>query len=139
LWLVVLAVEEVAHGAAAGGVDFDFGAALGVVGGAARFGLGGFFRFAAGGATVGEAGLAGMELEFLVTNDAGSDWEGDAEIMLTKIGCGNRDRSGVSGVRWAKSRSAGRSRVDNATAGPSTTRFARSASRFAQDDTVEGE
>jgi len=77
----VFAVEEVAHGAAAGGVDFELGTALCVVGGAARLGLGGFFRLAAGGAAIGEAGLAGMELELLVANDAGFDRERHAEIF----------------------------------------------------------
>ena len=77
----VFAVEEVAHGAAAGGVDFEFGAALGVVGGAARFGLGCLFGLAAGGAAIGEARLIGAKLELLVTNDAGFDREGHAEIF----------------------------------------------------------
>jgi hypothetical protein len=40
----VFAVEEVAHGAAAGGVDFELGTALCVVGGAARLGLGGILQ-----------------------------------------------------------------------------------------------
>ena len=79
-YLAVFSVEKVAHGAAAGGVDFVLGAALGVVGGAARLGLGRFFGFAAGRAAIGEAGLAGVELEFLVTNDARFDGEGHAEI-----------------------------------------------------------
>jgi hypothetical protein len=44
-------------------------------------GLGGFFRLAAGGAAIGEAGLAGMELELLVANDACFDRERHAEIF----------------------------------------------------------
>ena len=55
--------------------------ALGVVGGAALFGLGCSFGLATGWAAVGEAGLAGMKLEFLVTNDAGFNREGHAEIF----------------------------------------------------------
>ena len=60
--------------------DFKLGAAFGVVGGGAHLRLGGFFRFAAGGAAIGEAGLAGAQLEFLVTDDAGFDREGHAQI-----------------------------------------------------------
>ena len=58
--LAVFAIEQVAHRAAAGGVDLDCGAALDVVGrGDLR--LGRFFRFATGGTPIGEAGLAGVE------------------------------------------------------------------------------
>jgi hypothetical protein len=76
----VFAIEEVAHGAAACSVDFECGAAFGVVGRGPRSGLGRFLRLAARGAAIGEAGLAGAELELLVTDDAGFDREGHARI-----------------------------------------------------------
>gem|GEM_PF-6072012 len=78
--LTVFAVEEVAHGFAAGSGDFKLGATLDGIGGRAGLRLGGFFRLAAGGAAIGEAGLAGAKLEFLVTDDAGFDREGHARI-----------------------------------------------------------
>jgi hypothetical protein len=77
--LAVFAVEKVTHGAAAGGIDFVCGAALDVVSGA-EFVFGGFLRLAAGGAAIREAGLAGVKLELLVTNDAGFDREGHWQI-----------------------------------------------------------
>ena len=77
----VFAVEEVAHGAAAGGVDFGFGFAPGVVDRRPRRGLGlGRFGLAARGAAVGKAGLAGMELKLLVTDHTGADRERHTQI-----------------------------------------------------------
>ena len=78
--LAVFAVKQVAHGAAASGVDFERGAAFGIVGRGPGAGLGRFFRLATRGAAIGEAGLAGAELELLVTDYAGFDREGHARI-----------------------------------------------------------
>ena len=66
--LAVLAVEEVAHGLAAGCV----GSAVGGAGGVRGFGFG----VAALGAAVGKAGLAGFQLELFVADDADFDGEG---------------------------------------------------------------
>jgi hypothetical protein len=78
--LAVFAIEEIAHGAAASGVDFERGAAFDVVGRGMGLGNSRFFWLAAGGAAVGEAGLAGAEFEILVADDAGFNWEGHWQI-----------------------------------------------------------
>jgi hypothetical protein len=70
-----LAVEHVADGTAASFVEFFIGLAANCACGAAALGGGfGGFRLAARGAAVGEAGLAGAELEFLRAD--GADFDG---------------------------------------------------------------
>ena len=76
--LAVFAVEEIADGAAARGVDFVLGAALGVVGRAARRWLGFSLGLAAGGTAISEAGLAWAKLEFVAADNTGFDREGHA-------------------------------------------------------------
>jgi hypothetical protein len=65
--LTVFAVQQIAHGFAAGGV----GAFVGLERVAGRLPVG--FFFAAVGATIGESGLAGLEFEFLSAGYAGFD------------------------------------------------------------------
>jgi hypothetical protein len=71
--LAVFAVKQVAHGCAAGGVNFLCGAGIdgcGILRGDVFF-----LRLATGGAAVGEAGLIGAELEFLVAHDTDANRE----------------------------------------------------------------
>src|SRR5208337_1830781 len=77
--LAVLAVEQVADRAAAGGIDLAFCFGVKDVGRVCRSRLG-RFRFAAGGAAIGEAGLAGLQLEFLAANYARFDRERHRQI-----------------------------------------------------------
>jgi hypothetical protein len=72
----VFAVEEVAHGGAAGGGLLLAGALVAEVAGG-FFGIG----FAARGAAIGEAGFAGTQLEFLSAFDAGFDGEGHGDMV----------------------------------------------------------
>jgi hypothetical protein len=67
--LAFVAVEHVADGFAAGGVQF------GVAAGEVAFIVVFFLGLAAGGAAVGEAGLVGAQLEFFSTDGAGADGE----------------------------------------------------------------
>ena len=91
--LAVFAVEEVAHGFAAGGVGF----ARGLEGvGAGSGGIS--FVFAAGGAAVGEAGFARFQLELFRADDAGFDGEGHF---------GFYDTTGVCGIPCASAATAG--------------------------------
>jgi len=80
----VSSVEEVAHRAAARSVDLVFGAAFGVVGGATGRELGFGIRFGAGRAAIGEAGLVGLQLEFLAADNTGLDRKRHDANMLTK-------------------------------------------------------
>src|SRR5580692_6451592 len=70
--LAVFAVEKVADGAAASGVDFNLDAALGGVKRAALVLLG-LLRLTARRAAIGEAGLAGAELKFITAGNTGLD------------------------------------------------------------------
>jgi hypothetical protein len=75
--LALFAIEHVAHGFAAGGVQFGVAAGEGAFGGVVLFGL------AADGAAVGKAGLVGLQLKFISTNGAGSDREWHGRSILS--------------------------------------------------------
>jgi hypothetical protein len=77
--LAVLAVEEVAHGVAAGGVGFAVGG-----GGRVESDEFGGFRCGALGAAVGVAGLVGFELELFFADDAGLDREGPGLVSVVE-------------------------------------------------------
>ena len=80
----VFAVEHVADDAAALGVGFGLVFAFDGIFGACRLGLIAF-RLAARGAAIGEAGLAGTQLELLAADDASLDREGHNAYMLANI------------------------------------------------------
>ena len=82
--LAVFAVEQVAHGVAAGGVGF----AVGGGGGVLRDELGGFGG-GAGRAAIGVAGLVGTELELFFADDAGLDGERhwSTPVVIAVAGC----------------------------------------------------
>lgn len=66
--LAIFAVEEIAHGFAALGGKFAFVFAASGIECSGRSGTV-LFRLAAGGAAVGEAGLAGPQLKLLMADD----------------------------------------------------------------------
>ena len=83
--LAIFAVEEVAHGVAAGGVGFAVGGGGGVLGDEFSG-----FRGGAGRAAVGVAGLVRAELEFFFADDAGLDgaWHWSTPGVVRVAGCG---------------------------------------------------
>src|SRR6185437_6043038 len=104
--LAVLAIEQVAHDAAALGVGLGSGLTLEAVGAFGRGGLGFGFRGAAGWAAVGVAGLVRAQFELLSAEDTGFDGESHGEILIANrpmlkwltpaAGCGMRvSRLGV--------------------------------------------
>lgn len=72
--LTVFAIEQVTHGTAARGVDFNRGTALGVFERTILF-VGGLLWLAARWAAIGEAGFARIQLELLATSYTCFDWK----------------------------------------------------------------